>query len=450
MWAAGYNARGTNPGRRGRISRGGTGERPTFDFSRAGGHSFCSTHWARALSESRDTQNVETSPQHERRVVAAVIIVLTLFCAAVEASQSYVGAINFGKPVPWTESVRRTLPSWVILALISPGVLYLARRFPVERGRLIPALPIHLAGATAFAIAHLGGTALYYALLDGSYERLPLVMVKYMTAYFILDVLTYCGIVGATQAVRYYREARARELAAARLQESLTEARLATLRGQLNPHFLFNTLNAITTMALKREHDNVVVTLGYLSELLRVSLDDRLPQEVALADELELLERYLEIQRIRFGNRLMVTRDVDDETLDALVPIMILQPLAENAIIHGIAPVTGPGELRFRAVRRNGDLLLEVLDTGPGFGADGASAANGEPVRAPDAPEDARRTSSGIGLASTRARLAQLYGDRSSFVVGASDTGGARVSVTIPFRVAPEAPVLRRDGNGHP
>jgi signal transduction histidine kinase len=362
---------------------------------------------------------------------------LTLFCATVEASQNYLGAINFGKPVPYTESIRRTLPSWVINALLTPGVLYLARRFPLDRGRLHMVVPAHLLGAASFAVAHLGGTALYYAVLDGAIERVPLVLVKYLTVYFILDVLIYCGIVGASHAVRFYREARAREVTTARLQESLTHARLAALRGQLNPHFLFNTLNAITTMALKREHDNVVVTLGTLSELLRVSLDDRLPQEVPLGDELELLERYLEIQRIRFGDRLTVTRDVDEDTLDALVPIMILQPLAENAIVHGIGPVTGPGELTLRARQRNGNLVLEVSDTGPGFGARGVTTPPSDDVaKRRNGGENGKRPSGGIGLANTRARLAQLYGEASRFETGATDAGGARVIVTIPFRIA--------------
>jgi two-component system LytT family sensor kinase len=409
---------------------------PAFDFSRAAGHSFSSTRSFVLLSELPDTPSGESSPARDRWVVAGVIIALTLFCAAVEASQNYLGAINFGKPVPYTESIRRTLPSWIINAVLAPGVLYLARRFPLDRGRWPVVLPIHLLGASVFAVAHLGGTAVYYAAIDGALERVPLVLVKYMTIYFILDMLIYCGIVGASHAVRYYREARVREVATVRLQESLTQARLAALRGQLNPHFLFNTLNAITTMALKREHDNVVVTLGYLSELLRVSLDDRLPQEVALADELDLLERYLEIQRIRFGDRLTVTRDVDEDVLDALVPIMILQPLAENAIVHGIAPITGPGELRLRAARRNGKLVLEVSDTGPGFGTKVPIGASSDAITPRRPADNGKRPSGGIGLANTRARLAQLYGDQWSFEVGSGSNGGALVTVTIPFRAA--------------
>ena len=386
-----------------------------------------------SVTPPREPAVSDTPTSRERWVVAAVVVGLAAFCALVEASQNYVGAINFGRPVPWRESIRRTLPSWIIIALLAPMALYLARLFPLQRARWKTVLAVHLAGATAFSLAHLGGTALFYATVDGALAKFPLMLNKFITAYFILDVLIYCGIVGAAHALRYYREAKARELTSARLQESLTQAQLAALRGQLNPHFLFNTLNAITTMALKREHDNVVSTLGYLSELLRVSLDDRLPQEVALADELELLERYIEIQRIRFGDRLTVTHDIDDGALDALVPIMILQPLAENAIVHGIAPVTGPGELRLRAARRNGDLVLEVSDTGPGFSP--SARANDTPDRANVDGENGRSTG-GIGLTNTRARLAQLYGPQASLVLGGGTGGGGLVSVTMPFRVA--------------
>jgi two-component system, LytTR family, sensor kinase len=386
------------------------------------------------LPESRGIQTELPTPRR-RGAVAAVVIGLAAFCAVVEASQNYIGSINFGRPVPWRESIRRTLPSWVIIALLTPAVLYLARRFPIDRGRWRVSLAVHLVGATAFALAHLGGIAVFYATWDGSYAVLPLLLNKFISAYFILDFLIYCGIVGASHALRFYAEAKTRELAASRLQESLTQARLAALRGQLNPHFLFNTLNAVATMALKREHDNVVVTLGTLSELLRVSLDERLPQEVPLSDELDLLERYLEIQRIRFGDRLTVMRNIDPGALDALVPIMILQPLAENAIVHGIAPVPGPGELRLRAERRDGELLLEISDSGPGFG----SVARLTACRAhqEDQTGDDGRSSTGIGLANTRARIAQLYGEGAVLWVGAGDAGGARVTVTIPYRVAP-------------
>ena len=345
-----------------------------------------------------------------------------------------------------TVDTRRTITSATVLSRVArPATMKCRTSYSV----MMPAslvssrtgiweMPWLLKRSTAspsFSLTLAVMTATFYAAWDGSTATLPLLLNKFISAYFILDVLIYCGIVGASHAHRFYEEAKTRELAASRLQESLTQARLAALRGQLNPHFLFNTLNAVATMALKREHDNVVVTLGYLSELLRVSLDERLPQEVPLADELDLLERYLEIQRIRFGDRLTVTRDIDDDVLGALVPIMILQPLAENAIVHGIAPVPGPGEMRLRAERRDGELLLEISDSGPGFG----SVARLTACRAhqEDQTGDDGRSSTGIGLANTRARIAQLYGERAVLWVGAGDAGGARVTVTIPFRAAP-------------
>lgn len=169
-------------------------------------------------------------------------------------------------------------------------------------------------------------------------------------------------------------------------------------------------------MALKREHDNVVLTLGHLGDLLRVSLDDDLPQEVSLADELELLDRYLEIQRIRFGDRLTIRHEVDVEALDAMVPVMLLQPLVENAIVHGVAPIPGPGEVVISAERRDGTLVLEIRDTGPGFSDH----------------------TDGIGLGNTRARLGQLYGAAHSIALGSTNgkRSGARVTVTIPLRSA--------------
>lgn len=384
----------------------------------------------------------DNTTQRNRWVVPSVVIGLSALCALIEASQNYIGAINFGRPVPWSEAVRRTLPSWVIFALITPAVLIFARRFSVERIGWRRAVPLHFLGATAFAVAHLGGTAMYYGTRAGDLAPATVLLTKYLTAYFVLDVLIYCGIVGATHALHYYREAKAREVAASRLQASLTEARLAALRGQLNPHFLFNTLNAISTMALKREHENVVATLGYLSELLRVSLDERLPQEVSLADELELLDRYLEIQRIRFGDRLTVIRDVDDDALGALVPIMILQPLAENAIVHGIAPVPGPGEVRLRATRANGQLRVDITDTGPGFSARGLGTGDGARAGV-TTTERVNGSVGGIGLANTRARLAQLYGDASLLELCDAPDGGARVSVTIPYRLAPSGVQVR-------
>jgi two-component system LytT family sensor kinase len=190
------------------------------------------------------------------------------------------------------------------------------------------------------------------------------------------------------------------------------EARLASLESRLHPHFLFNTLNAISTLALKGDHSAVTETLGRLSGLLRAALDEH-TEEIPLAREIDFLDDYVAIQRIRFADRLSVERHIAPDTLAGLVPTMILQPLVENAIEHGVNAQRQEGRVNVSAVRQNGSLIIEVRDSGPGF-----------------LPSDARN---GIGLTNTRARLEQLYGADYRFEYGSASEGGAAVRMTIPF-----------------
>ncbi len=171
---------------------------------------------------------------------------------------------------------------------------------------------------------------------------------KLLILNFALDVVIYCAFVGGFHALLYYREFRARELAASQLQTGLTQARLEALRAQLNPHFLFNTLNAISALALKGDRDGVVQMLSLLSDLLRLSLDAHLPQAVPLADEIAFIDRYLELQRIRFSDRLEIQKSIEPDTLRALVPSLLLQPVVENAVLHGIASAARSGTHRHR------------------------------------------------------------------------------------------------------
>jgi sensor histidine kinase YesM len=230
--------------------------------------------------------------------------------------------------------------------------------------------------------------------------------------------------VGAFYAIDYQKKYSAHERAVAelalktsRLEGSLARANLEALRMQLNPHFLFNTLNAISVLALKGERQNVVRMLTRLSDLLRLALENA-HQVVTLEEDLAFLQPYLEIEQVRFRDRLQVVTDVPPETLDAEVPSLLLQPLVENAVRHGIAQRTAPGLVEIRAFTADGRLVLEVRDSGPGFPAD--HAAVGE------------RT--GVGLANTRARLEQLYGADYRLETVNAPGGGAIVRVVIPFR----------------
>jgi sensor histidine kinase YesM len=236
--------------------------------------------------------------------------------------------------------------------------------------------------------------------------------------HFHTNLLVYAAIVLAWHALNYYREWREREMQAAALAAQLAQAQLQALKMQLQPHFLFNTLNSIS--ALNHEDPKAANRMiARLSELLRLSLENDGAQEVALHQELDFLKRYLEIQQVRFGDRLNVRFDVAPQTRDARVPNLLLQPLVENAIQHGIAPFSAPGEIHIQASRENGLLCLRVADNGPGWPA--TKVAGG---------------AEGIGLANTRARLQQIYGSAHRFELRNGVERGAVVEIRIPFQTA--------------
>ena len=346
---------------------------------------------------------------------------LCLALALVEALQQH--AVNMLRdvdaPLRWT-AANAMLP-WVAVLPLIPLAVLLAARWPLDRGRVRRSLPRHLGAMVLFVAAH---QALAVLLLDAAGVMVPpgmtptysAVFVKLFAYRFALDALVYWATVGLVHAERAAREAVEREQAAARLEASLSEARLAALRDQLDPHFLFNTLNAVSVLALRGDREGVTRVVAALGDLLRRSLDNGRAQEVPLGEELAMLERYLEIQEIRFGDRLTIERDVDPAVAGAFVPAMISQPLVENAVQHAVAGTPGPARIAIRAWRDDGSLLLEVADSGPGFGG-----------RAPV---------EGIGLGNTRARLAQLYGDRHTLEFGAAGGGGASVVVRLPWRPA--------------
>jgi two-component system, LytTR family, sensor kinase len=349
----------------------------------------------------------------------AVILGPALFFGLIEAAQLRLGSAALGRPMPFPLAVLRVVPYWLLLACLMVVVMAAARRFKLSRYLLWPTAPALVASAIAFALLALAGRIVVGPIGPALVQWTPLQLFR---TYFLLDVLTYSALVGTLYAFYFYRQAAARELAASQLHASLAQARLRVLQAQLEPHFLFNTLNAISMLALEGNHQAVVDTIARLRELLRVSLSHDRPQEVSLARELQLVEGYLGIQRVRFADRLVVAYDVDAEILDAIVPSMILQPLVENAVIHGIATDTGTCRVMITAARERASLRLEVRDTGPGFAAAGGSP-RGE----------------GIGLVNTHARLQQLYGSAQQIDCFDAAGGGACVVIRIPFRIAAHA-----------
>ena len=347
-----------------------------------------------------------------------VLIFWTLLGLAF-GGQLYLSRSNIGAPVSWSFALQRSLADWYVFALLSLPVLWLARRFQFHATNWGRALPLHLVSGAVFSIAWMA----VRALLEQWQTRHEMQPVPFSAAFdralvatFFFNLLIYSGIVLVQHAFGYYSKFNERELHAAALEARLAQARLQALQMQLNPHFLFNTLNAITSL-MHRDVEAADRMIARLSDLLRYTLDSTGVQEVPLRQELEFLDRYLEIQQTRFGDRLTVRREVDAATLDALVPNLVLQPLVENALQHGIAPHARPGLLVLRAARRDRQLELEVRDNGDGLNA-------------------GPRQREGVGVANTRARLQELYGSAQSMELINDPEGGVLARVTLPFHCA--------------
>lgn len=310
--------------------------------------------------------------------------------------------------VPWGFLVKLSLSEWYIWAAFTPLILWLAQRFPLERGRGLRSLLVHLPASVVF-------TLLKIALEDQIRRHfLGLEGPTNSASKLHIAFLTYWAIIGVALAYGYYRRSRQHELASAHLEKQLAQAQVQALQMQLHPHFLFNTMHAISAL-MHKDVEAADRMLTRLSDLLRLTLESADRQEVTLREEMEFIGRYLEIQQIRFQARLDVKTDVPPEALGALVPNLLLQPLVENAIRHGIAPRPGPGRIEIRAALADGRLHLEVLDDGPGLPPAG----------------DFRE---GLGLSNTRARLAQLYSGAYRFELLPLEPHGLRVLIQVPLR----------------
>jgi two-component system, LytTR family, sensor kinase len=308
---------------------------------------------------------------------------------------------------------------WYSWAALTPGILWLTRRFPFDRAAWKAAIPVHVAGVIVAVSLHVVMTV---ALRFGTYwaigESLDTWLHEAQEMFIVnfdWEMMTYWTIVGVGTALRYLDEARAKELNAAQLETRLIEARLHTLQRQLQPHFLFNTLNTISAL-MHRDVEAADAMIARLSDLLRMSLERVGVQEVPLKEELDFLSKYLEIEQTRFRDRLTVVFDVQADTLHVLVPNLLLQPLVENAIKHGIGPRPTPGQVTVRAPARRALLELDVQDDGVGLSAARLTDFN-----------------RGVGLSNTRSRLDHLYGSLHRFEFRQPADGGLLVCIAIPM-----------------
>lgn len=412
-------------------------------------------------------------------LATGLTVVIAAVFGLVQASQSVLASANFGRPLPWSVAIVNGLNDSLLWVPLVAPIFWLTRRFPFSGARWPLALAIHLVGAVAaaglYSTAHAAVTQwlIPESMQIGRFFRGPkpphgpprdstatppsspettppasestppadagarpstqgrwrprdrgmpeptyldLARAVFTTRWF-LHLLTYGIIVGIWEWTAQQRRLRAGERQSQELSRQLAEARLQALRMQLNPHFLFNTLNAIATLVHKapRIADEMISSL---SEFLRMTLASPNTPQIALKKELEFARHYLEIEKVRFGDRLTIIESLDPESLAVEVPTLILQPLLENAIRHGIEPNEHRGEIRLSSRREGDSLLLVVSDTGQGLSTSKSTSRNG------------------IGLSNTRSRLAELHGNAASLNLVDRPGTGLDVEVRIPWRTA--------------
>jgi signal transduction histidine kinase len=360
-------------------------------------------------------------PKLNRRAVKwigiwAVWTLFALFFASQFALQNQLSR----NPVSFWRILSWQMVSGYVWFALSPLLLYLARKFPFEGEKWKKSLLVHLiAGIVIALFQQVIDTFVLTRLGYPPNRQFANFLEAYQFFVYInlhLSILIYWGVVGIKSAFSYYQKYRERELQTSQLEARLATSRLQVLKMQLHPHFLFNTLNAISEL-IHKDADAAEQMLGDLSDLLRMSFEKLEVQEVSLKQELEFLQKYLEIEQMRFQERLSIEMQIAPETLDASVPNMILQPLVENAIKHGLAPRASGGKIEIGAERINGHLHLTVSDDGIGV-----------PFN------DFENVFEGVGLSNTRKRLRHLYGESQKFNLKASNESGLKVDLTIPYK----------------
>jgi len=379
-----------------------------------------------AVTQNSPGEPRKQNPMHLKvlkstwKVWVASFVVWT-FIAVMSAFSMYRFNYLFWKPsASFWDELRIPLINDLIFAAFTPIILQISLRYPIERSNWIRRGLQYCAGAIVFAAGHALVRMLVYPVTDSmTKQAYPIGWSLFgrLLLYGLPDICfeVYLPMVAIAHAIWYYLEFRDRELRASQLETRLAQAQLKALKSQLQPHFLFNTLHSISTLMFTnvKAADSMLVRL---SDLLRMSLENNTVQETTLNREMQFVNGYLEIEKMRFGDRLEVRCDIAPETLDARVPHLLLQPLVENAIHHGTSRLTRGGELWINSYRRGDDLYLDVGDNGPGF-----------------SPKPEWHAKHGLGLNATRERLRVFYGERQRLDIHSAPGRGTIISVQIPF-----------------
>jgi two-component system LytT family sensor kinase len=341
----------------------------------------------------------------------------------VDAMETVVVMRAEGMHHAWVKLFATSVVRWLPWALATPVVLWLGRRFPPTRVRPVSTWVVHVVACACIGLVFAAWETSLDLVVNPYAETsaAPSFVKLWVPKFFdgvLSSVILYAGIL----AVSYVVDSRARlayqQTETARLNEQLTKAQLDALRRQIEPHFLFNTLNAVSGLVREGRNDAAVSMIAGLSDFLRRILDGSPRQQVPLGEEMEFAQKYLDIQKVRFAERLQLSVDVPRELYEAQVPSLILQPMVENAVKHGIAKRAQGGAIRIAATRADGRLTLSVSNDGPSL------------------PTDAEMVRSGIGMTNVRTRLKSLYGDAFELTMQNRDAGGVEVSMSLPFVVA--------------
>lgn len=346
------------------------------------------------------------------KIVAAAWIIPAILGAIDSVGQHAV----WGGKLQWNEVVFTSI-DWLMYGAFTPVIFSLSERWPLTRGTLARNVPRHVIASLLFCVAWATGGTILRVILDPGMRK-PGALEQWYAGWVLttlpFGVSVYLAMVGIEHAIRYFAEARDRETQMARLSEQLTTAKLSALQAQLNPHFLFNSLNTVSVLVRDNETKRATDVIEHLSDVLRRTLSRTQASEVPLEDELDLVREYLAVEQARFSDRLRPTIDVDPSLLSAAVPSFALQHLVENAVRHGISHRTGAGEVRVAVRRERETLEITVSDDGAGITGDVNTV--------------------GHGLANTRERLRNLYGDRASLDVTPLEPHGAIARLRVPYR----------------
>lgn len=357
---------------------------------------------------------------HHKRTEWKFILIGWAVYGVYMAIASYVISERLGRPISWHLAIVNDFSYAALWVLITPLVLWLARRYRFERGRALFSFFVHLVASVLLSFMQKGVHWSIVAAYNAAVHHQPFSwdpLYRNLLSFYDYGLQLYWIILAVNYAAEYYERYRQKELMASQLQSQLAQAQLQALKMQLHPHFLFNTLHTIAGLIRNDEKQKAVKMISGLSDLLRTTLDGTALHEVPLRQEIDTIRRYLEIQQVRFSDCLHAHINIDPATLEALVPNLVLQPLVENAVIHGITP-EAPAEgctITISSSRQNGTLQLEVRNNGPGL---------------------ASTKTDGIGLSNTRARLEQLYGEKHSLEVKDAEGGGVRATILLPWHTA--------------